>query len=262
MACAVDASSPVRWTGLYGVGAGGTITSAAFTAPTDALLVLCGEVDSSTGVAALPPGNLTASDSGGLVWTTRVERAGSETTAGGVSIIFTARTTSSVSRTVNVIGANVGAGGVDYGSGRASAKLYVVTGADVNGTPVDAVTAANEGGDTTNNSLTTTALTPGANGLLFAADCEWNERGAFDASSNLTQDTTTYASQVSVCDGYRTVTSGVSATANLNAGGALAPQHKWVQIIVREAASALTAAQQSGIWDQLLSGCVIGRCDA
>jgi hypothetical protein len=119
------------------------------------------------------------------------------------------------------------------GLNQISAKCYVLTGVDVDGTPVDSVTANNEGGSTTNN-LTTTSVTPGATGLLIAADTDWQALGSFEASSDLTQDTTTFAGLVSVCDGYKVCTSGVGVTGNLNAAGSSAAQHKWCQIVVRE----------------------------
>lgn len=225
MAIAVDSSSPARFSGSPTTG--GSITSASFTAPADALLVVCLEADAGTSETLA----VTASDSGGLTWTTRVERNSNETTTGGYSGIFTARTTSSASRTVSLTRSG--------SSQLMSAKVYVVTGADVDGTPVDTVGASNEGGSNSNN-LTTSSITPGANGLLFAADADWNALGTFQSSSNLTQNTAHYSGLVSVCDGYRTVTSGVAATANLNAAGTSAAQHKWCQIVVREAAGAST----------------------
>lgn len=231
MAVAVDASSPIRFTGLWHARDGGSITSAAFTAPDDSLLVLCGEADTN---ATSATGLLSASDTGGLVWTKRVERTGLESTAGATSAISTARTTSAVSRTVSLVGGASGADG-GWGTGRASAKLYVLTGVDVDGTPVDSVTASNEGGSATNQ-ITTTSITPGANGLLVVASCDWTAGGgaAYEAPSDgSTQDTATYAGAMSAVDGYKTATSGVALGMDLNAGGAAAAQHKWCQILVR-----------------------------
>jgi hypothetical protein len=227
MAIAVDASSPARWSGT--IGEAGSITSASFTAPADALLVLCVEYDTAS---LWTSGTRTASDSGGLTWTTRVERLGSETTAGAGSGIWTARTTSSASRTVTFALGSPNAFGA-WGTGRVSAYVYVLTGVDVDGTPVDTVGASNEGGSGT-NSLTTTSITPGGTGLIIAADADWNQLGVF-TSSDLTISTADYASAISVVSGYKTCTSGVGVTANLDAGGTGTAQHKWCQIIVREA---------------------------
>jgi hypothetical protein len=235
VAVAVDASTPVRWTGTPVIGA--NATSASFTAPADALLVCCVSYDTNnTGGTSLV---VNASDSGGLTWTRRVERQGSETTAGGGSAVFTARTTSSVARTVGV---QYATGTSGQGTGRLSAVCYVLTGVDVNGTPVDAVTAANEGGSATND-LTTTSVTPGATGLLVASDTDWNQLGLL-TSSDLTIDSADYAGAVSVASGYKACTSGVAVSADLNAGGTAAAQHKWCQVVVRAAAGAPAAAPQ------------------
>lgn len=220
MAVAVDGSTPVRWTGTVNSGVG--ITSASFTAPTDALLVVCGNSDGSD-VDWTPA----VSDSGGLTWTSRVARTQLEGLTGGGTAILTARTTSSVSRTVSWAPT-----WTPSATHLQSAKLYVLTGVDVGGTPVDTVGANNEGSSTTNN-LTTTSITAGANGLLICADTDWNELGVF-TSSDLTIDTADYAGAISVCSGYKSVSNGASVNGNLDAGGSAAAQHKWCQIIVRE----------------------------
>lgn len=222
MATAIDASSPVRVSG--NPASGGSITSASFTAPANSLLVACCQMNAD----AAGTETVTVSDSGALTWTKQVERTNLETTAGGNSAIWTAIQTTSAARTVSLT--RTGA------TRRIDLKVYVVTGADVAGTPVDTVGASNEGGSTTNN-LTTSSLTPGADGHLFASDAEWAALGSFEASSDLTQDTAHYATEYSVCSGYKTTTSGVGVTANLNAAGSGAPQHKWTQITVRASAS-------------------------
>lgn len=225
MSIAVDASTPARWSGTPAT-PGGTIVSASFTAPADALLVVCINWDDNAGLDQ----TYTVTDSGGLTWTTRVTRGTTESTSGGGSSIRTARTTSSVSRTITVT-SDAGTSGK-----RVSAKCYVLTGVDVDGTPVDTVGANNEGGSNTNN-LTTTSITPGANGLLIVSDTDWNVLGVF-TSSDLTIDTADYAGAISVVSGYKICTSGVGVTGNCNAGGTSAAQHKWCQVTVREAAGA------------------------
>lgn len=222
MAIAVDASTPIRWAGLIVLG-GDTIVSASFTPPANSLLVCCVNYDGNT-TNGTP--TVTA-DTAGLTWTQQVQRTWQEGLDGGYSAIFTCPQTSSASRICTLTFSQGGAL-------QASAKLYVLTGVDLAGTPVDTVGASNEG-DSTTDSMTTTSLTPGATGLLFAVSTDYNVQGVFDASSDLTQDTATYAT-LSVCSGYKTCTSGVGVTANLNAGGA-SPQHKWSQIIARQSAS-------------------------
>jgi hypothetical protein len=94
MAIALDGSTPSR---VNGIGVSGTaVTTAAFTAPTDSILVACVEADGDGAHTEA----ITVSDSLGLTWTRQVERLWTETTTGGQSAIWTARTVSAVSRTV------------------------------------------------------------------------------------------------------------------------------------------------------------------
>jgi hypothetical protein len=241
LAVAVDGTTPARFTGALITNGGAGAASASFTPPLDALLVVCIQVDTdnaaSNQVMAVAA---SAGVSGGF--TARVERNDDETTAGGYSAIFTGRVTTSTAMTVTVSRSSG-----NSGSGRrVSAVCYVMTGVDVAGTPVDSVAASNEGGSNTNN-LTTTSVTPGATGMLVVSDCEWNALGAFEASSDLTQNADHYASAISVCSGYKTCTSGVGVTANLNASGSAGAQHKWCQIVVRQAAATFMAAKNRPI---------------
>src|SRR5687767_2120419 len=130
MAIAVDASSPVRWHGASA--SGSAITSASFTAPADALLVVCVSQDSNLNGTW----TFAVSDSGGLAWTERVRRDPSESTTEAGSAIFTARTTSAVARTVAY---NPTWTLSTASNRRKSCRLYVLTGVDVDGTPVDTV---------------------------------------------------------------------------------------------------------------------------
>lgn len=223
MGLVLDASTPIRWTGID---AGGNVTSASFTAPANSLLVLTGQWDTANNTEL---DATVVSDTGGLAWTQQIVRGGASTTAGGGSGIWTASPTTSASRTVTLKYTALGAGA---GTKRISCKLYVWTGQDTT-TPVDTTGASNSGGSSTNN-LTTSSVTPGADGVLLVSDCDWNELGV-ETSSDLTIDSADYASQISVASGYKTCSSGVAVTANLNAGGTAAAQHKWCQIVVRAA---------------------------
>lgn len=228
----VDASSPIRFT-AQNDGAGASAVSATFTPPDNSFLVVCAQVDTTSGGSET--GSVTVSG-GGLTWTQRVERTGTEASSGGASSIHTARVTTGSLMTVTVTRtAATGSGG------RISAKCRVLTNVDVDGTPVDAVGANNEGGDGANN-INTTSLTPGADGMLVAADCDWTvgagTNTAFEAPSDgSTQDTTAYSGEIAVCDGTKLGTSGVPISMNFNAGGTGSASHKWCQIFVRAAAS-------------------------
>lgn len=233
MAVALDASTPARWTGTPNRGAAITMPSP-FTAPANSYLVVCIERDGSSGGGAA---TYTVSDSSGLTWNNSlVERTEAETTTGGGSKIAVAVAVASVARTVTVTRSADG----DNGVLRVSATCYVYTGVDILGTPVDVVTASNEGGSATVN-FTTTSLTPGATGVIVACGTDFNAKGACTSSDLRGVDSVVgsghaeYAGAIDVIDGWHTVTSGVGASANLTAFAAT-PQWKWCQIIVREAA--------------------------
>lgn len=224
MAVTLDGSTPVRWSTTLNTS--GSSASASFTAPANALLVACFNYDADAVASAF---TVNCSDSGGLTWSRQVERHRNETTTGGGSAIFTARTTSATSRTVSIVRGSDGDGNFR----RVSGFVYVLTGVDVDGTPVDSVGANNEGGSSTNN-LTTSNLTAGAAGMLICCDTDWSQLGVF-TSSDLTIDTADYSGTISVMSGYKAVSAG-TVNGNLNAGGTGSAQHKWCQIVVREAA--------------------------
>jgi hypothetical protein len=182
-------------------------------------LVLCHETDSTGADPTLTVSNTTGA---ALTWIFQVARIPSETTSGGGSYIYTAIATTSEARVVRVVSSVT--------TVQRSLKVYVVTGATIGGTYIDTVGANNEGGSTTNN-INTSSITPGGTGLLFAADCDWQALGTM-TSSDLTMDTAHYSGYISVADGYKTTTSGVGVTANLNAGGTGGAQHKWCQITI------------------------------
>lgn len=227
MAAVVDTTnSPARVAAASNSGTG--LVTASFTAASGAFLVAIAHLDGTS--VQLGTVTRTISDSGGLTWTEQVVRLHSESTDGGLVGIYTAITVSAVARTVTwnptwTTGTST--------NRRKSLKVYAVDGVDIAGTPVDTVGAGNEGGSSTNN-LTTTSITPGATGLLFCGDTEFNQLGVL-TSSDLTIDTADYAGEISVASGYKTSSSGVGVTGNLNAGGASSAQHKWVQVTVREA---------------------------
>lgn len=227
MAVLVDASTPARASVATTAG-GATVVTASFTPPNNSFLVACLEADTSAAEAF----TMTASG-GGLTWTKQAERNGTDTTAGGYAGIFTAPVTTGASMTVTLTRTQAAAN-----SGRMSLKVYVLTGADNGGTPVDTITASNTGTGATQTDQALTTLTPGATGLLMVAATEWNALGAC-SSSDLTADHAEYASILDVIDGYKVCTSGVNVTGHLTSAAGT-PQWKWAQIIVRAPASTPT----------------------
>lgn len=237
MAAAIDGTSPAIATGSI-ANNGGTLATASFTAPTDAFLVAFIAME----CYGSEPSDMTITDSGGLTWTQRPVRTWAEAIEFNYMASYTARTTSSTARTVTLT--RVGSGGGD-GALRLWLKVFVVTGVDVNGTPIDTTGASNEGSTSTNNA-TTTSLTPGATGLHLVAAMDVNGLGTY-TSSDLTiqtsdQATTSFGTYNTVF-GYKTATSGVGSTANLNAGGTGTAGQDWLQVIIREAGGGGGAVQ-------------------
>jgi Tfp pilus assembly protein PilX len=222
---AIDSTTVPQFTGV-GTAANFTVSSAPnFTPPNNSLLVVAVMGDSwSTGTQTFTVSG------GSLTWTKRVEQANTDATAGGTAAIWTAPVATGASMSVSIKRTEATAA-----SGRIAGKVYIVTGY----TGVDTIGAGNKNGSTINN-MTTTSITPSANGLLVAVDTEWNALGT-PTSSNLTYlDANTWSGQISIGSGYRAATSGVAINANFNANGIEAccdtstnAQHKWAQIIVR-----------------------------
>lgn len=236
MGLAVDASSPARWTG-QSLTNGVTFVSALFTPPSNSLLLLCLSADTwstETGQAFVLSG-------GGLTYSALVERTGTEATAGAYAGIWKAPIATG-GNPMQVTYTRTATGNANM-TGRVSIKAYVLTGGDAT-TPTDTVGAANEGGSST-NSMTTTSITPGADGLLFVCGTDWQALGGgttAPTSSDLTKDAATYTGAIDAISGYKATANGVGVTANLDAAGTGTPQWKWVQANVRQAAAGGTFA--------------------
>jgi hypothetical protein len=203
MAIAIDASTPVRFAGTPANGV--NITSASFTAPADAVLVLCISGDSAVAVT------LAASDSGGLTWTQEV--LSQPASNHGYSAVFTAVTVSAVARTVSCLHNGV----TGASSNRISAKCYVVTGADT----TDPVGQTGAGESTTNNWSPALYTSSVDNSRAIYVGTDWAQLGV--PGSTDTEDGADYSGQVSVMSAYKaadTPTSGTGVTGNLDAGGA------------------------------------------
>lgn len=182
MAISVD-SSVARWTGTpSGVA---EITSASFTPANNSLLVLCingDEFDDSSN-------KLLAVAGGSLTWTERIRRGSSEAGA-GIAAIWTAPVTTGSSMTVTVNRTTSGA----EGTGRLSAKLYIVTGQHAS--PIGNSNPANFTTDP--QSL---AITASGAGRLFGCGVDWSANG--QPTSTDTADAAHYATQISVISAYK-----------------------------------------------------------
>jgi hypothetical protein len=236
MAIAIDASSPIRFTGTPANNV--DITSASFTAPANSLLVVHVSADTNGSSADI---TISVSDSGGLTWTNRVERdpgdAGAEA---GHASIWTAEQPTSASRTVSVR-RTAGNGSTN----RISVKVEVVTGADIGGDPIGNV---GEGSSTTNN-ITPNAYTSSAdNSRGFGCATCWNQLGT--PTSTDTEDGADYSGAISVISLYKaanTPTSGSTVTMNFDAGGTGAAAWNWVALEVLPAAAGTQTITATGI---------------
>jgi hypothetical protein len=221
MAIAIDASSPIRFTGTPANGV--DITSASFTAPANSLLVAHVSADTNGSSENI---TISVSDSGGLTWTNRVERdpgdAGAEA---GHASIWTAEQPSSASRTVSVR-RTAGNGSTN----RISVKVEVATGADIGGDPIGNVA---EGSSTTNNITPNTYTSSANNSRGFGCGTCWNQLGT--PTSTDTEDGADYSGAISVVSLYKaanTPTSGTVVTMNFDAGGTGAAAWNWVALEV------------------------------
>lgn len=216
MAIAIDASSPIRFTGTPANNV--DITSASFTPPAGSVLVVCVSADTNGNTD-----NITISVSGSsLTWTNRVERDPGDSSLASHASIWTAVQPSSVSMTVSVR-RTAGNGS----TGRISVKVYVVTGADTT-TPNGAV---GENNSTTNN-ITPNAYTSTVNNSRgFGCATDWNQLGT--PTSTDTEDGADYSGAISVISLFKaadTATSGTTVTMNFDAGGTGTAEWNWVAL--------------------------------
>jgi hypothetical protein len=180
VAISVDASV-ARWTGTP---AGTTaITSASFTPANSSLLVLCVNADEASGT----PVTLAVSG-GSLTWTERIRRGNSEADE-GLASIWTAPVATGASMTISV---NRSAGSA--GTGRLSAKVYIVTGQHAS--PIGFSTSANWA-----SNPQTLGGTMTGDGRLFGCGTDWNQTGT--PVSTDTEDGADYAGAISVMSAYK-----------------------------------------------------------
>lgn len=213
MGIAIDASTPIRWTGTPNDSV--ALTSASFTPPAGSLLVLCLSSDST---ASQSPVFTVATT--GLTWTKQIQKDFAATGENGHASIWTCPQASSAARTCAVTRGSGSLGGTK----RVSCKLYAITGQDAS--PVG---ASGGGGSTTNNMTASIFISTGANSLAVACATDWAQLGV-PTSSDLTVDGGDYSGAVSVMSGYKALGSIGSQTANIHAGSAGTPNWNWVAL--------------------------------
>jgi hypothetical protein len=226
MAIAIDASSPIRFTGTPANNV--DITSASFTPPAGSVLVVCVSADTNGS-----GDNITISVSGSsLTWTNRVEHdPGDASAMGGHASIWTPADGSTVPASSQTVSVRRTAG--NGSTGRISVKIYVVTGADT----ADPTGATGENHSTTNN-ITPNAYTSTINNSRgFGCATDWNQLGV--PTSTDTEDGADYSGAISVVSLHKaadTATSGTTVTMNFDAGGTGNAEWNWVALEVRPGA--------------------------
>lgn len=226
MALAVDASSPIRFTGTPA--GGGTITSASFTPPAGSIIVVT--VQSDTDDAGTGT-TFAYSDSvdGTTGWGERIKRDDADDSNGGAVSIGTKVVGASVAMTVTVTRS-----GSDGSTNRVSAKAYVVTGQNSS----DPLGAVGEASVTTNNTTPTILTTEQDNSLIFVSVSDWNQLGS-PASSDGIEDSADYSGAISVMSMYEAQTTAGAKTMNIDFGGTGSAAGKWVGLeIIEEAGGA------------------------
>jgi hypothetical protein len=115
----------------------------------------------------------------------------------------------------------------DIGTGDCAVKVMLFSG-DVSSTdPVGASTS----GDWLTDPQTATSITPETSGVGICAASDWNAASHITTSSDLTL--TSYAitsGNMDLCSGYKTLSAGVGATANLNAAAGVDGNYIWFEI--------------------------------
>lgn len=220
MALAVDSSSPARWSGAPADNV--DITSAAFTPPTNALIVVC-VATNSLGQATVA----SVSDSQSKTWVEHARRNLADGNEGHASI-WSADGFANSSMTISVRRTN---GSGDPDTNGIWVKAYVITGE--HSTPF---VQASENSSGTNNLTASLFTSTHANSFAFVSASEWNALGA-PTSSDLTIDAFHQAGFMSGVSGFKDLGTTGAETANLNAGGSGTAAWNWVAIEVREATS-------------------------
>lgn len=185
MTISVD-TSVARFSGLGGGHGAGPI-SASFTPANGSLLVVCVNADEFDGTSNKAVTVTTASGTA-ITFTERVRRGATESGAGIASIWTGAGAGNAVT-----IQADYTASGAE-GSGRVSAKIYIVTGQHAS--PIGNTNSADFTTDPQNLSLTAAGA-----GRLFGCGTDWNANGS--PTSTDTADAAHYASQISVMSAFK-----------------------------------------------------------
>lgn len=205
---------------------GGTaVTSGSFNVAAGDLIVVCANTDEAGNGGTV---TITISDNQGpdLAWVQEGIRSDTDGAQVGVVVAWYFHSASAISGLTVTITCTGGTAVPDS----PSIKVYLVQGHD----SADILGALTENGSTTNN-LTTASITPETSGVGFAVGTDWTEAGN-PTSTDLTISSFTTSGDISGCSGFKTLSAGVGATANLDAGGTAAANWNYLWFEIRAAA--------------------------
>jgi hypothetical protein len=198
---------------------GSSVTSGNFSIASGDLIVVVANCDEGND-ANNTTWTLSDSRTPDLAYTLIQERDGSDGDGGGV--IAWHHLSSTTDGTYNVTVAVSGS----VSSDSPAVKVYKLASTDFDS--ADIVGASTENNLTT-DPQTTAGITPETSGIGIAAWTDWNQTGT-PTSSDLTMTGFNTTGDISGGSGYKTLTSGVSATANINSGGAPSGNYIWFEI--------------------------------
>lgn len=220
MAIAPHRSTPAQATGIAG-----SATTASFTAPANARIVVTVAANNNTPGADI---TATVSDTGGLSWSPGPERdQGDGGAQNGHASIWIASPSTEAPRTITASCSATG-GVVDV-----VLNAFVFTGVDA----IDPIGASGEGSSTTKNITPSAFTAEAANSFMVAVGSDWNATGS-PTSSDLVRYSYHNALTFSAIAGYKPMGAADAKTVNLNAGGA-GPAWNWAAIEIK--AASLTA---------------------
>lgn len=217
------------------------VTSGTFNATNGQCVLVTTQLDQNS----QPYAAATISNNGVALTWTNIQNLGAANT-GTVAAWYTVLSADRTGLTVTITRGDVNADSPTI-------KVYVLT--NQNAT----VLGAQTNNTSTTNNLTTTGITPITDGVGFGIGNDYTQAGA-PTSTDLTNFSTyDMAGNISGGTGYKSLTTGVSATANFDAAGTAAGNWRYLWVEIRAAAAAsVTAAQEIGIFDQQLSGQFVG----
>lgn len=209
LAYAEDLAEPIT-TGTFNVAAGDVI-------------VVIGHFDEQADTDGITSVTVTDNNTPDLTWTLIAQRGADlvGTNAGYVGAwwAYSSGAITGLTVTLDAAGAT--------GTGDCAVKVMLISGNVSSTDPIGASTTGLWNADP----LTTGSITPETSGVGICAASDWNAASHTTTSSDLTLTSFALSSgNMDMCSGYKTLSAGVGATANLNAAAAVDGNYIWFEI--------------------------------